>query len=800
MTGDTEFKDEHTEVEITKTDLTSQAPVPGATVVIYDQSGTEVFRDVTDENGKIKVTYLPHGKYSFKEVIAPDNYRINENTFSFEINSEGLIADDSILTFTDAPTEVVITKTDLTDEAPVPGAVIVIYDSEGNEAFRDTTKEDGTIKAVYLPHGKYTFKEITAPDNYRINEDTFSFEINDKGVITDDSVLTFSDAPTEVVITKTDLTSAAPVPGATVIICDSAGNEVFRDITGEDGTIRKTHLLHGKYTFKEIIAPSRYQINENSFSFEIDERGAVTDDSAVSFTDAPTEIVIKKLGSDNQTGLSGCFIRIFNADNECVYDSGKDGCAPTDENGVIRITGLPHGDYSYIETQAPEGYSVSKNVYTFSIDALGHVTDTSDTVIVDNPTEVTLTKTDIVDSQPVPGAVIEIYDKDGQMVYSDVTKADGTITAFKLPAGEYSFKETIAPDKYQLNTETYEFSIDEFGAIHGDRSMSDRPTEVKLKKTDKTTRVPIPGCEITIYAGSEPSEDKAVKTIVTDENGAAAVQYLSHGEYCFKETKAPEGYEKNNEVFSFTIDDQGRFICDKDTIEDIKIHGEIEIGKADAENEELMLEGAEFQVMKEDGTVVATVTTGTDGTAITEPIPYGNYTVKETKAPEGYNINATVYPVSITYSGKYNVDVRDSAIKSTVKVIKLNASTHTPVAGAEFEIIDETGTVLETITTDADGIANTSLLRYGNYTLRESKAPANYIAGDDVPFSVEVDGSVIELVYYETPVVKTGSAETNRAPTIIFSVIGLILLTGTCTAAYYVTRKKTRYAITKNSI
>ena len=203
-----------------------------------------------------------------------------------------------------------------------------------------------------------------------------------------------------------------------------------------------------------------------------------------------------------------------------------------------------------------------------------------------------------------------------------------------------------------------------------------------------------------------------------------------------------------------------------------------------------MLEGAEFQVMKEDGTIVATVTTGTDGIAITEPIPYGNYTMKETKAPEGYNINATVYPVSITYSGKYHVDVRDSAIKSTVKVIKLNASTHTPVAGAEFEIIDETGTVLETITTDADGIANTSLLRYGNYTLRESKAPANYIAGDDVPFSVEVDGSVIELVYYETPVVKTGSTDTNHAPTIIFLVIGLILLTGTCAAAYYVTRKK----------
>ena len=65
------------ELVITKTELTSSAPVKGATIEIYDSQGTMVYRDITDDNGQISTMSLTPGKYTFKETIAPRGYKLN---------------------------------------------------------------------------------------------------------------------------------------------------------------------------------------------------------------------------------------------------------------------------------------------------------------------------------------------------------------------------------------------------------------------------------------------------------------------------------------------------------------------------------------------------------------------------------------------------------------------------------------------------------------------------------------------------------------------------------------------------
>jgi uncharacterized surface anchored protein len=220
---------------------------------------------------------LTPGKYTFTETAAPDGYTRNPESFEFELYEDGTVKGDC--TITDTPTEVIITKTDLTTGAPLAGATIEIKDSNGNVVFSEVSGPNGEVKAMKLKPGKYTFTETAAPDGYTRNPETFEFELFEDGTVKGDCTIT--DTPTEVVITKKDLTTAAPLPGATIQIIDSNGKLAFEGVTGEDGTIQAFKLSPGKYTFKEILAPEGYQLNVETFSFELFEDGTCVGDHEI---------------------------------------------------------------------------------------------------------------------------------------------------------------------------------------------------------------------------------------------------------------------------------------------------------------------------------------------------------------------------------------------------------------------------------------------------------------------------------------------------------------------------------------
>lgn len=138
------------ELVITKTDLTSSTPVKGATIEIYDSQGTMVYRDITDDNGQISTMSLTPGKYTFKETIAPRGYKLNTGSFEFIINDDGTVSGTTSFTNELAKYPVKITKTDLTNEKPVPGAKVAIYDKAGNLVHESITGADGKTKEVYL--------------------------------------------------------------------------------------------------------------------------------------------------------------------------------------------------------------------------------------------------------------------------------------------------------------------------------------------------------------------------------------------------------------------------------------------------------------------------------------------------------------------------------------------------------------------------------------------------------------------------------------------------------------------------
>ena len=418
------------EIVITKTDLTSSTPVKGATIEIYDSQGTMVYRDITDDNGQISTMSLTPGKYTFKETIAPRGYKLNTGSFEFIINDDGTVSGTTSFTNELAKYPVKITKTDLTNEKPVPGAKVAIYDKAGNLVHESITGADGKTKEVYLAPGEYVFKETLPPVGYKLNTNSFTFNIGQDGKVTGSTNFTNERTGGGNSIRKTDLTTAAPVPGATIEIYDSSGKRVYQAVTDSNGQTPAFSLTPGKYTFKETLAPSGYALNSNTFTFVINNDGTCTGNTT--FTDEYIKVPVKKVDAKNiSKELSGAtFVLYRSSDNSVVkalttgaaptyvLDSGRvyhnpscaqiknltglatvaknelnkytpcKHCTPTYDtttSGTVTFTGMPVGKYYIKETSAPKGYTLANEVIQLDITQT-YVNPTAAYVIKDSPT------------------------------------------------------------------------------------------------------------------------------------------------------------------------------------------------------------------------------------------------------------------------------------------------------------------------------------------------------------------------------------------------------------------------------
>ncbi len=174
-------------IEISKTDISTSAPVPGATITIYTKDGTKVVEDVTGEDGKVKFEKLNYGDYYFVETNAPEGYLLNPDKHEFSIKEDGVVLKAN-LSNTMITGGIEISKSDISTSAPVPGATITIYTKDGTKVVEGITGEDGKVKFEKLNYGEYYFVETNAPDGYVLNTDKHEFSIKEDGVILKDSI------------------------------------------------------------------------------------------------------------------------------------------------------------------------------------------------------------------------------------------------------------------------------------------------------------------------------------------------------------------------------------------------------------------------------------------------------------------------------------------------------------------------------------------------------------------------------------------------------------------------------------
>ncbi|MGG0079518.1 SpaA isopeptide-forming pilin-related protein, partial [Bacillus wiedmannii] len=161
-----------------------------------------------------------------------------------------------------------------------------------------------------------------------------------------------------------------------------------------------------------------------------------------------------------------------------------------------------------------------------------------------------------------------------------------------------------------------------------------------------------------------------------------------------------------------------------------KVTGQFEIVKVDASDETKLLPGAEFEVYK-DGKQIDTLRTDKTGKVISKKLEPGKYTLKETKAPEGYKLLKEEIEVTVEENKVVPVIVKNVKALGSLQVVKKDAESRTVLEGAEFRLKNENGQIVgEAKTTNKDGVVTFENLVPGKYTLEETKAPEGYKAID----------------------------------------------------------------------
>ncbi|WP_422110291.1 SpaA isopeptide-forming pilin-related protein [Clostridium perfringens] len=225
----------------------------------------------------------------------------------------------------------------------------------------------------------------------------------------------------------------------------------------------------------------------------------------------------------------------------------------------------------------------------------------------------------------------------------------------------------------------------------------------------------------------------------TSQDGKAVFNDIKPTEYTIHEVEAPQGYLVTNPV-NVTVKPNKVSIAE---MTDTQIKGKIQVLKVDEETN-TPLQGAEFEITQ-DGKHIETITTGENGIATSSLLPFGNYLVKEIKAPAKYVLNGEEHPVTISENGKtIEITHTNKIIKGKVAVKKTDSEiADLNLEGAEFTIYDNNKNTVATITTNKDGYAESEPLNYGTYTMQETKAPKGYLLSNKVwDINITEDGKV----------------------------------------------------------
>ncbi|MFT8879270.1 MAG: SpaA isopeptide-forming pilin-related protein [Oenococcus sp.] len=730
-----------------KTDSDTNQPLSGAVFSIYRVGNAQpvLSNQTTDANGQFTASGLLPGKYYYVETKAPDGYVLDGSHHNFTIAFDQVTPLGVSAQNTKKTGSVRLAKIDADTNKPLAGAYFNLYEADGNEIQSNLkTGDDGYITVDNLKPGDYYFKETDAPAGYSFDADkTYAFTIDLNPSATDIKTVAVTNAEKRgsVILTKKS-SNGQNLAGAVFEIRKASDDSVVASnlTTDSDGQIRQDDLLPGDYYFVETKAPDGYVLNTVHTPFIIAFNPTSTPATA-SETNYKGSATLTKTDAQGNP-LSGAIFKVVDKNGKDVQTN-----LTSDAKGLVTVTDLAPGDYSFVETQAPDGYVLNTNKTDFTIAASAQnapAVVNASSEFMNYQGTATLTKTD-AKGNPLSGAIFKVVDKNGKDVQTGLTSnAQGIVTTTKLAPGQYEFVETQAPDGYVLNTTGTPFTIHTQAAgqpevVNASSKFINYKGSAQLTKTDATGQ-PLQGAVFKVV----DKNGKDVQTGLTSgKDGKVTVTDLAPGQYLFYETQAPTGYVLNTAGTPFTIHTSAKGEPAIVTVAAnfVNYQGKAQLIKTDKDGKPLA--GATFEVRNKAGQVVASnLTSDNQGVVSVDKLAPGQYEFVETKAPAGYILNTTGTSFTIHTQAKGEptiVTASDQFInyKGSAQLTKTDNQGN-PLVGATFKVVDKQGKDVQTgLISDKDGHVTVDNLAPGQYAFYETKAPAGYVLNTTgVPFMI----------------------------------------------------------------
>lgn len=590
--------DDELDYRVSKLDAKTNQPVVGASMQILDSNGNVLEEWETDgtEHKLDKTKYAVGQTYRVHEAKAPKGYYTMAQDVSFTINN--YVRETYRINAFDYP---IITKVFKADEdgAPVAGATLALYDSDGNEIDRWFSTDEAHEITGLENDATYTIKEIAAPKGYYRTDTPKEITIKATSQTSQDKaqVVNFEDSKIEYYIQKADSRTKNLLSGVKIQILDESNN-ILAELESKDDTPIQipSEILEGghTYTVHESGPIDGYYYSEKDQTFTVPEtyeEAIKADKNLFTITVEDKQIKYSVLKVDASTGetVKGASLALYDDANaeQPLYT-----WTSTDEPEIIsnKVALIAGKDYYIKELSEPDGYYLNGDTAKISIP---YYTDKNDTLTVsfyNTPIVWHIVKQD-VDGNLLTKVnnscfTLEVYDTNETLDNNDDDTLIATLKTDDINyktngyfdmqdyikkgiirgGKHYRIHEAEAANGYKITDDVIQ-QIQPVGSTNTILStVKDEKIVMHVKKVDengnllttyKTVNGTEEGFEITIY--DEATGEAVVSFDTSDssyiQNGYYDISdYLCTAKsYVAKETKVPYGYFKAKD-YSFTVD------------------------------------------------------------------------------------------------------------------------------------------------------------------------------------------------------------------------------------------------------